>query len=512
MRPHVDQRLYDQLRASEERFKSLVEQLPAGVYMSTLERVGQFVYLSPQAERILGYTLSDFDATPTLYADLIHPEDRDYVVRKSKKAVDKLKGYSLEYRILREDGTTVWIRDEGHIIFDRHGSPEVLQGVLFNITLEKQEETERRTLLRAVEQSPNVIVVTDRDARIEYVNPAFEVVTGYRADEVLGENPRILKSGIHPEEFYREMWDTLTENRVWRAEVCNKKKDGTLYWEDNSISPVTGPENRITHYIAIKRDITEEKELERIREDVERISRHDLKTPLGGIIGLPQLLLEDGNLTEKQKEYVKLIEESGRKMLNLLNRSVDLLKMERGHYEYSPVKINIVEILKQLIGDNDTLIRKKKLKVKWIFSRQQEEGSGEETARKQQEAFGKNPDEADIEPVFVEGEELLTYTMCGNVLVNALEASPKEGEIRIEIEEGVSDKYVRVSIRNRGEVPKEVRDNFFDKYVTYGKRTGTGIGTYSAKLSAEVQGGDIQMESSSGSTVVQIRLNGAGSA
>ncbi|MFO7849699.1 MAG: PAS domain S-box protein [Spirochaetia bacterium] len=506
MRPHADQRLFDQLRASEERFKSLVEKLPAGVYMSTLERMGQFVYLSPQAERIMGCTLSDFDESPSLYIDLIHPEDRDYIVRKSGRAVEKLKGYSLEYRIIRNDGTTVWVRDEGHIIFDKHGSPEVLQGILFNITLEKQEETEYRTLLRAVEQSPNVIVVTDKDASIEYVNPAFEDITGYKADEALGENPRILKSGVHSPEFYRDMWDTLVENRVWRGEVCNKKKDGTLYWEDNSISPVTGPEDKITHYIAIKRDITERKELERMREDVERISRHDLKTPLGGIIGLPQLLLEDGNLTEKQKEYVKLIEESGRKMLNLLNRSVDLLKMERGHYEYSPVKLDVTEIVQQLIGDNDTLIRKKELQLKWVYKEDQLEGIREGVDGSIEEGIGKEPAGACRKAVFVEAEELLTYTMFGNLLINAIEASPEGGEIRIEIEE---NEHVWVSIHNEGEVPEQVRDDFFEKFVTYGKRSGTGIGTYSAKLSAEVQGGDIRMKSSSGGTTVQVRLNRA---
>jgi PAS domain S-box-containing protein len=388
-----------------------------------------------------------------------------------------------------------------------------VQGILFDITLEKQEESEYRTLIRAVEQSPNVIVVTDSWARIEYVNPAFEEVTGYSSDEALGQNPRILKSGIHGQDYYQDMWQTLLNKEVWRGEICNVKKDGTLYWEDISISPVTGAGDRTTHYIAIKRDITDRKELERMREEVDRISRHDLKTPLGGIIGLPQLLIEEGNLNDRQLEYARMIEESGRKMLTLINRSVDLFKIEMGSYGYTPEKIDVLRIMRQVVADNEKIIRAKSLTVEY------------------------NLDCEGQESMYARGEEMLTYTMFGNLLTNALEASPKRGRVDVAFAEepgsadagahdpddGESDVEeadtqesntdgragagrVRISITNEGSVPEEVRDHFFEKYVTRGKRNGTGIGTYSAKMNAEVQGGSIDVETDTTHTTVVVWL------
>jgi PAS domain S-box-containing protein len=487
----TNEELLDKLRAGEERYKALVEELPAGVYMSTLERIGQFIYLSPHAERIFGRKLADFDADPSLFLTLLHPEDKEAVLEKSRRAVAELKNYSLEYRIRRNEGNGIWLRDTGRIIYDAEGSPEVVQGIVFDITLQKQEEAEYRTLLRAVEQSPNAIVISDMQARIEYVNPAFEEVTGYRQDEALGQNPRILKSNMHPPEYYREMWETLQRNEVWRGEICNKKKDGSLFWEDISISPVSGPGGKKTHYIAVKHDITDRKELEQIREDVERISRHDLKTPLGGIIGIPQLMQEDENLTEQQREYLGLIEEAGRKMLELLNRSVDLLRIERGTYEYQPAKIDAANIIRQVIADHEKLIRKKRLRVRCnspgccFF------------------AEGENVAKNTIRSVYAEGEELLSYTMFGNILTNALEASPEGEEVSILCDENGK---VSITIRNKGLVPQQIRDRFFEKFVTYGKKKGNGIGTYSAKLSAEVQGGEISMRSADGHTEVCIRM------
>ncbi len=116
-------------------------------------------------------------------------------------------------------------------------------------------------LSKGVEQSANLIVITDLDGNIEYVNQTFTKITGYQADEVIGENPRILKSGIHSDAFYKELWNTISSGRDWRGEICNKKKNGDLYWESMTISPVTDENNNILNYIAIKEDITEKRKI-----------------------------------------------------------------------------------------------------------------------------------------------------------------------------------------------------------------------------------------------------------
>ena len=134
---------------------------------------------------------------------------------------------------------------------------------LRDVTAHWQNEEKLRTLLRAVEQSPVSIVITDATGRIEYVNPRFIEVTGYTAAEALGQNPRVLKSDEHSLEFYRELWTTILDGREWHGELCNRKKNGERYWEQASISPIRDDAGRVTHFVAVKEDITARKHTER---------------------------------------------------------------------------------------------------------------------------------------------------------------------------------------------------------------------------------------------------------
>lgn len=128
-------------------------------------------------------------------------------------------------------------------------------------------EEKMRKLTSAIEQSPATVVITDLQGNIEYVNPQFTLMTGYTADEAMGANPRVLKApDVHPPEFYEDLWKTVSSGKQWRGEICNKKKDGTLFWESAAISPVRDENGKTTHYVAVKEDITE---LKKIRKDIE---------------------------------------------------------------------------------------------------------------------------------------------------------------------------------------------------------------------------------------------------
>lgn len=143
-------------------------------------------------------------------------------------------------------------------------------------TKRRQEEEELRYLLRAVEQSPSTVVITDTAGLIEYVNPKFSRLTGYAPEEVLGKNPRILKSGEQDERFYQTMWQTITRGEEWRGEFHNKKKNGELYWEFASISPLRNAEGCITHFLAVKEDTTARKAAEEAVQQAERQLRQEL--------------------------------------------------------------------------------------------------------------------------------------------------------------------------------------------------------------------------------------------
>lgn len=152
----------------------------------------------------------------------------------------------------------------------------------------EKTEGEISRLARAVEQSPAPVVITDSNGNIEYVNPKFVQLTGYTYEESIGQNPRILQSGKQPPELYEELWETITNGKEWRGEFINKKKNGDLYWEDASISPMKNEEGAITHFVGVKEDITERK---RAEETMRQLAYHDPLT------GLPNRLLFKDRLT-----------------------------------------------------------------------------------------------------------------------------------------------------------------------------------------------------------------------
>lgn len=178
--------------------------------------------------------------------------------------------FIVEHIHYKPDGKPFYVEVHGYPILDEDGNVTQMIEYSLDITKRKAAEAEIRKLTRSVEQSASSVIITDTEGTIEYVNPAFERITGYSAAEAIGENPRLLKSGKMPPQYYQEMWQTLLRGEVWRGEIINRKKDGTLYWEFNTISPVEDEKGRVTHYVAIKEDITERKMLENALADERR--------------------------------------------------------------------------------------------------------------------------------------------------------------------------------------------------------------------------------------------------
>ncbi len=210
-----------------------------------------------------------------------------------------------------------------------------------------------------------------------------------------------------------------------------------------------------------------------LRDDVERIMHHDLKSPLNGILGATQMLLGDSYPEEERIELTRMIEKSGYTMLDMISRSLDLYKMEQGLYRFAPQPVDLIPILNRVINDNGSLVRTLRLGV----------------------AIHIGDHEADGSEVFsVPGEAPLCYSLLANLTKNAMEASPMHGSVVIDLRRDAVGSSI--SIRNQGEVPEEIRAHFFDKYTTAGKSGGTGLGTYSARLMILTMGGDIGFETS----------------
>jgi two-component system, sensor histidine kinase and response regulator len=239
----------------------------------------------------------------------------------------------------------------------------------------------------------------------------------------------------------------------------------------------------------LERQNEELRDAARLREDVEHITRHDLKTPLNAIIGLPDLLTLKGPVNAEQEKIIGMIRESGYKMLNMINRSLDIFKMERGIYLFHPEPADMLQTVSKITVETQDIAWSKRISLKVLLR-------------------GAPPVPEDN--FIVMAEELLCYSMLANLIKNAIEASPDKEKVTISFSEESDEAVIR--IHNKGAVPEDIRDRFFEKYVTSGKTTGTGLGTYSARLMAEIQKGRISMTTSeSEGTTVTIRFQGYGS-
>jgi len=223
-------------------------------------------------------------------------------------------------------------------------------------------DTKLRTLMVAIEQSPVTTVITDISGNIEYVNPKFTESTGYTFEEAIGQNPRILKTDTISSSEYKELWETIISGDNWQGIFRNKKKSGEHYWESAVISPVKDEDGVITHFLAVKEDITLRKQIEddllKAKEDAEMASiskseflatmSHEIRTPLNGIIGFSEILLKT-KLSEQQNEFAKNVNISAISLLDLINDILDLSKIEAGKLELTIEKIDIISLAENII-------------------------------------------------------------------------------------------------------------------------------------------------------------------
>ncbi len=244
------------------------------------------------------------------------------------------------------------------------------------IKIEKiRAEKQVLLLSKSMEQSPVSIIITEPDGEIIYINRQFSEQTGFSSNEIIGKKPGILKSGKQSKEFYEKMWKTILSGATWRGEMHNKRKNGELYWESVSISSILDEHGEILHFIGIKEDITEKKQiledLEISKNKAEESDRlksaflanmsHEIRTPMNGIIGFAELLKKPNLTVEKQQEFIKIIGESGNRMLDTVRNIMDISKIEAGLMDVCISKLNVNEQIEFLYEFLKPLAEKKGL-------------------------------------------------------------------------------------------------------------------------------------------------------
>ena len=304
----------DALRENERRLSRLMENLFGMVYRCKNDRDWTMEFVSAGCSELTGYRPEDIlHNNKVSYNDLIHPEDQQRIWDEIQAALSRKDHYILEYRICTAGGKEKWVWEQGSGVFSQDGEVLALEGFISDITDRKQAEEERARLAAAIEQADETVVITDRDGTIQYVNPAFERITGYAKTEAIGLNPRVLKSGKHNDAFYKELWNTVSGGETWKGHFINKKKNGGLYEEEATITPVKSDDDTIVNFVAVKRDVTQELRLEdqiRQAQKMEAIGTlaggiaHDFNNILGGIMGYTELAMGEPTGSTKTAGYL----------------------------------------------------------------------------------------------------------------------------------------------------------------------------------------------------------------
>lgn len=324
------------------------------------------------------------------------------------------------------------------------------------------------------------------EGRLLWVNPAVERHTGYSVLECLAMTDYPLPL-VDPEDREALSAD-LARSRELRQSVGDRVfrvrlKDGSPRWMAASWQPIADVAGRNSGLRLSVRDITERRQAELLREDIERIVRHDLKGPLTSLLLAPDVLRQEGPVTPQQELVLIEMARAARRMLVMINRSLDLYKMETGVYRLEPVDLDLARLCRQELESARLAARPG---GRW---------------RLLIDGRAAGPEEA----FMARGEEGLLRTLLDNLAQNAFEALPEDGEVVLELARAGAT--VELALTNAGEIPPEIRERLFQKYVTAGKRHGTGLGAYSARLVAQAHGGDIAVVTSRpGFTTIRVRL------
>ena len=255
------------LQKSEEKYRLISDNTSDGIVHFSAD--GVIDYVSPSYLKQLGYPeLEEYGKCYDTISPEIHPDDRSALFSSIYDAIEKKKKeLTYSYRVKHAKGHFIWREDHSNFLYDSSGTYLGAYSSCRDITDRKNIESKLLVLGKAIDASPAIIIITDAEGKIEYVNPGFTTATGYSSEESIGKNPRFLKSGSTDAKVYEDLWATLTSGNEWRGYFRNRKKSGETYYESATIAPVKNQSGQITNYIAIKEDLTEKRYIQESLEE-----------------------------------------------------------------------------------------------------------------------------------------------------------------------------------------------------------------------------------------------------
>ena len=468
----VDERTAE-LRESEEKYKTLVEN--ANSIILRMDTECNITFFNEFAQKFFGYSQEEILGKNAI--GTIVPVTDTAGVNLSAMIKDiashPARCINNENENIRRSGERVWIAWTNRVIYDKSGRIAGILCVGNDISEHKKAEEELRKLSRAIEQSPSVVVITDTKGNIEYVNPKFTQLTGYTSGEVIGKNPRILRSGEMPSQEYKHLWETVINGNEWQGELHNRKKNGQLYWEFASISAIRSPQGVAEHYLKVSEDITERKRLEGLKDEFVSNVSHELRTPLSIIKEAINLILDRivGDVNQRQKDVLATAKDNIDRLTRIINELLDISKIEAGKLQLKKDNVDIASLIKKVVLSFEAKAKEKGLELKQNFS------------------------PAKIQ-LFIDADKITEVFI--NLLGNAVKFTDK-GCIEISAEDKGNE--VECFVKDTGiGIAEENLPKVFDKFQQFGRisgpgERGTGLGLSIVKGIIEMHNGIIRVES-----------------
>ena len=477
----VHRRAAEAERAYEHRFRRTLEDIGLVALMVDLQ--GRLVFCNRFLLDLTGWRRDEVIGSD--WIDRFLPDDQRAAANELHRVLQQNGDYPAvrEGEICTRDGERRLIAWNNTPTREAGGRLLGLTAIGEDITEQRIAENQVRQLSRAVEQSPASVVITDRQGCIEYVNPKFTAVTGYSFDEVRGKNPRMLKSGETPAAEYGEMWKALSEGGEWRGEFHNRRKDGSLYWEAAVISAVRDAGGNTTHFLAVKEDITERKQLQ--QEIDERNLELARSRALAAMGRMASMLAHDlANPLSSVKMAVQIL---GRQAAGDEARELSEIGLEQVHY------------MEAIIADMLTYARPGELDCKWLDASKMLVGVAGTVHRRMTE-YGVALDMqcAPGLPSFP-GDPAKLRQLLSNLLMNALQATAVRavGERYVSLQADLTETHagrrLTIQVCDNGQgIDEQVRDRLFEPFFTT-RSKGTGLGLAIVRQIADLHGADVAL-------------------
>jgi len=506
--PHIDQHSYNLLLEGVRDHAIMV-----------LDTDGRIINWSRSAEEVKGYVEDEIIGK---HFSILYTKE-DIEKREPEKNLQKTKEDGrLEYKgwRVRKDGTPYWANIVFTTLRNNNGQVVGYGKVIHDLTRQmradekinqlnkeletrlQQTQTEISDYKHALDESA-IVAITDQKGIIKHVNNNFCKISKYSKGELLGQDHRIINSGYHSKEFIRNLWVTIANGKIWRGELRNRAKDGTIYWVDTTIVPFLNEQGKPYQYLAIRSDITQrklaEEQLLRINEDLENkvrertlelthalekekelnemksrfvsIASHEFRTPLSAILSSTSLVehYTKQEQEEKRRKHIDRIKSSVRNLTSILDDFLSLEKLEQGKVEAHSIQFNLKEFIEDAIEEMEGMLKRKHQKVNFSYD---------------------GPEE------IYQDKKILRNVLL-NLLSNAVKYSPEAKEIHVSAQ--IKGDKVFLAVKDEGiGIPLEAQKNLFDKFFRAKNATniqGTGLGLNIVKRYVELLDGDISFTS-----------------